>query len=243
MALIVAAATTGGCGTTGDTNDGGSVSSGRSSSPGASTPTSDASSAANLTPAERRMREQSQAFQRTVWEGALIGAGAGAIWGLIQRDDAKDIFKKALIGGAVGGLAGSYIAHVQKQYATKEEQLDAMIADVRSSNQETEALIVSVRQVIAEDRRRLASVQQRYQVGQATEADLASVRQRIKENQAVVNQAAEGAREQYGMFEDAERKFRKQNPDTDTGSLQRELDAYNQQIDTLDGLADSISVA
>lgn len=189
------------------------------------------------------MRDQSRAFQRTVWEGVLIGASAGTIWGLIERDDAKDVLTKALIGGAVGGLTGAYIAHLQKQYSTKEDQLDAMIADVRRSNQETEALITSVQQVIAEDRRRLTSVQKRYQTGEATEAELASTRRRIEDNQAVVHQAAKGAREQYGMFQGAEREFREQNPDTDTGNLRRELDAYNQQIDTLDGLADSISVA
>jgi hypothetical protein len=58
-----------------------------------------------------------------------------------------------------------------------------------------------------------------------------------------LNQAAEDARNQYSMFQGAEREFRQQNPNTDTGNLRRELDAFNQQIDTLDGLADSISIA
>lgn len=247
-ALLVAAVTAGGCVTSGGTIGGLSVPSGLPNvaglSLGASTPSAvSTTSGESLTSAERRMRDQSRAFQRTVWEGVLIGASAGTIWGLIERDDAKDVLTKALIGGAVGGLTGAYIAHLQKQYSTKEDQLDAMIADVRRSNQETEALITSVQQVIAEDRRRLTSVQKRYQTGEATEAELASTRRRIEDNQAVVHQAAKGAREQYGMFQGAEREFREQNPDTDTGNLRRELDAYNQQIDTLDGLADSISVA
>lgn len=244
-ALLVAAVMTGGCVTNGGTIGGLSIPSGLPSlSLGAGSPSDDDSSGAvDLTPAERRMREQSRAFQRTIWEGALIGASAGAIWGLIERDNAKDVLKKALIGGAVGGLAGAYVAHIQKEYATAEDQLDAMIADVRRSNQETEALIASVREVIAEDRRRLASARQRYQSGQATAAELASTRRRIEDNQAIVNQAAKGARDQYDMFQGAEREFREQNPDTDTGNLRRELDAYNQQIDTLDGLADSLSLA
>jgi uncharacterized membrane protein len=199
--------------------------------------------AAELTPAERRMREQSQAFQKTVWQGALIGAGAGALWGVIQGDDTKDILKKALIGGAVGGLAGAYVAHKQKQYSNKEDQLDSIIADVRESNEETEELIVSVRQVIDEDKRRLASVEKRRKAGQATEAELKTVRGRISDNQAVVAQASQGAREKYSMFEGAEQEYRKQNPGTDTVGLQSELKAYNRQIETLDGLADSISVA
>lgn len=196
-----------------------------------------------LTPAERRMREQSRAFQRTVWEGVLIGAGAGALWGAIDSGDAKDILKKALIGGAVGGLAGAYIGHKQKQYSDKEDQLNSMIADVRESNQDAEELIVSVRQVIDEDKRRLASVEKRYKAGQVTEAELKSTRASVSENRTVVAQATKGAREKYSMFKGAEKAYREQNPGTDTGRLQNELKAYNQQIETLDGLADTIEVA
>jgi len=189
------------------------------------------------------MREQSKAFQKTVWEGVLIGAAAGTLWGVIQGDSASDLLKKAAIGGAVGGLAGAYIGHKQNQYSSKEDQLNSMIADVRESNKETEELIASVREVIAEDKRRLADVQGRVKKGQATEAELTTTRKRIADNQAVVTQAGKGAREKYSMFQGAEQEFRKQNPATDTGGLQRELTTYNKQIATLDGLAGSISKA
>ncbi len=202
-----------------------------------------ATTEADLTPAERRMREQSKAFQKTVWEGVLIGAAAGSLWGVIQGDKGSDVLKKALIGGAVGGLAGAYIGHKQKQYANKEDVLDSMTADVRKSNQETTELIASVREVIAEDKRRLADVQKRYKQGQATEAEVASTRKRISSNQAVVAQASKGAREKFQMFQGAEQEFRKQNPATSTAGLQTELKTYNSQIATLDGLAGSIAQA
>lgn len=198
---------------------------------------------AQLSPAERRMREQSRAFQKTVWEGVLIGAGAGTLWGILQGDKGSDVLKKALIGGAVGGLAGAYLGHKQNQYASKEDQLDSMIADVRQSNRETEQLIASAREVMAEDKRRLAEVQGRLKKGQATQADLAGARKRIADNRAVIAQAGKGAREKYRMFDGAEQELRKQNPGTDTAKLQQELKVYNKQIETLDGLAGSISVA
>jgi len=197
----------------------------------------------DLTPAERRMREQSQAFQKTVWQGVLIGAAAGTLWGVVQGDKGTDLLQKALIGGAVGGLAGAYIGHKQNQYSSKEDQLDSMIADVRQSNQETEELIASVREVIAEDKRRLADVQKRYKKGQATEAEVASTRKRVADNRQVVAQAGKGAREKYGMFQGAEREFGKQNPGTSTAEMSKELGTFNQQIETLDKLAGSISVA
>lgn len=197
----------------------------------------------SLTPAERRMREQSKAFQKTVWEGVLIGAAAGSIWGLIQGDKGSDLLKKALIGGAVGGLAGAYIGHKQKQFSSKEDVLDSMTADVRQSNQETKELIASVREVIAEDKRRLADVQKRYKQGKATDAEVANTRKRISSNREVVAQASKGAREKYQMFQGAEQEFREQNPATSTAGLQTELKTYKSQISTLDGLAGSIAQA
>jgi hypothetical protein len=198
---------------------------------------------ADLTPAERQMRQQSKAFQKTVWEGVLLGAAAGAAWGLIRGDSGSQVLTKALIGGAVGGLAGAYIGQKQKQYASKEDQLNSMIVDVRQSNKETEDLIASVRTVIAEDKKRLASVQSQVKKGKATEAELAATRKRIESNQAVVAEASKGARQKYDMFQGAEKEFSKQNPGTDTGKLQKELGTYNKQIATLDGLAGSIAKA
>jgi hypothetical protein len=197
----------------------------------------------SLTPSEQRLRRQSQAFQRTVWEGALIGASAGALLGVLQGKDTQGILQRVLIGGAVGGLAGAYIANKQKQYSNKEDQLDSMIVDVRQSNKETAELIASARQVIDEDKRRLASVQKRYKAGQSSEADLGDARRRVSENKAVVTQATKGAKEKYSMFEGAEREYRQQHPETDTGRMQSELKAYNQQIQTLDGLANTVAAA
>jgi hypothetical protein len=189
------------------------------------------------------MRDQSRAFQKTVWEGVLIGAGVGTLWGVIQGDKAKDVLTKAAIGGAVGGLAGAYVAHKQKQYSNKEDQLNSMITDVRASNKETADFIASVRQVVDEDKRRLAAVEGRVRKGQATQEELQSTRRRVADNQKVIAQASKGAREKQTMFQGAERQYRQNNPGADTGGLQRELDAFNRNISTLDGLAQSVAVA
>jgi uncharacterized membrane protein len=241
---IIALATgllTAGCVTTGDIQ--GMATTGLSTLTGGTQPQTQTAAGASLTPAEQRMRQQSKAFQKTVWEGVLIGAGAGTLWGVIQGDKAKDVLLKAAIGGAVGGLAGAYIASKQKQFSSKEDQLDAMIADVRRSNQETEALIASVRQVIDEDKKRLAAVEQRYRKGQASQTEVADARRRITDNRAVIAQASTGAREKQTMFQGAERQYRQDNPGTDTKPMQRELEVYNRNLSTLDKLAGSVSVA
>jgi hypothetical protein len=196
-----------------------------------------------LTPAEQRMRRQSKAFQRTVWEGALLGATAGAILQAYAIHGIKGVLSATAVGGATGGLAGSYLATKQKEYAAVEAQLDSMIADVRQSNRQAETLIATAREVLAEDRRRLAAVEQRYRSGQATEADLVAARGRIKANRSVVQSAVTGAREQKAMFAGAEQSYRAQNPGVATTGLSQELEAYRQQIETLDALAKSIAAA
>lgn len=206
-------------------------------------PAGSADAELGLTPAETRMRHRSHAFQRTVWEGVLIGAGTGALWGTLAGDDTEGILTKTAIGGAVGGLAGAYVANKQREFASAEDQLDSMIADVRQSNRDAEALIASIQEVLAEDRRRIAVTEQRYQAGQATQAELAATRSRATANRAIARDAVEGAREQHAMFSEAQKNYREDNPGISTNELERELKAYRAQIEALDDLAESISVA
>jgi hypothetical protein len=196
-----------------------------------------------LSPAERRLREQSRKFDRTIWEGTLVGAAGGAVWGLIGGGDTSDMLRQAAIGAATGSLSGAYVARKQEQYADKEDQLQAMILDVRESNEDAEAFIESAREVVAEDKRRLAAVEKRYKQGTAAYAELQREKGRVGANRQVIVKAVDGAKQKYTMFKGAEQDYQKKNPDTDTQRLQRELKTYNEQIQTLDDLAESVSVA
>jgi outer membrane lipoprotein SlyB len=199
--------------------------------------------ASELTVAEQRMRRQSEAFQRTVWEGALTGATAGAVFQGWLAHGIKGAASAAGIGGAAGGLSGAYLAKKQREFAEKEDQLESMIGDVQRSNREAEALIATIREVIAEDRARLAAVESRYRAGQAKEAELVAARRRIDANRAVVQSAVRGAREQRAMYAGAEVGYRTANPKANTAALTQQLEAYQQNIDTLGELADTIVAA
>ncbi|WP_295391798.1 hypothetical protein [uncultured Thiodictyon sp.] len=188
------------------------------------------------------MREQSRAFDKTVWEGSLVGAGTSGLMAFLTGHELVAL-AGAGVGGAAGGLAGSYVAQKQKRYADKEDLLEAMTADVRQSNEETQSFIASVREVIDEDKRRLAAVQEQVRKGAATQAALESTRRHIADNRAVIAQASKGARERQAMFQGAERQFRTGNPGTNTARMQQQLDAFSQNIKTLDSLAQSVSAA
>jgi outer membrane protein OmpA-like peptidoglycan-associated protein len=57
-------------------------------------------------------------------KGAAIGAGAGAVLGILTGDDARERRKRALIGAGVGALAGGAVgSYMDRQEAELREQL------------------------------------------------------------------------------------------------------------------------
>jgi hypothetical protein len=210
---------------------------------GGATPVSEVEQEAELTPAERRLREQSRRFNRTVWEGVLAGASGGALLGWLTGDDTKDVLKGAAIGAVVGGLAGAYVAQKQKQYSNREDQLDAMIADVRQSNRETKEYIETVRVVVAEDKRKLSAAREKYRKGRISKEELEAQKAAVAKNREIVAESVAGAREKADMFGGAEQQFAEQNPDIQTRELEQELETFNRQINTLDGIVGELDVA
>jgi hypothetical protein len=129
---------------------------------------------------------------------------------------------------------------MQERYANKEDQLNAMVKDVRNSNRESEILIAKIQSVIVEDRRRLAAVQTRLAQGKATAAELEQERGRIWSNRTVVENAALSAKDQYRIFKDAIHQYQKKNPGTAVVGFEQELTGYRKNLDTIDRLAASM---
>ncbi len=121
----------------------------------------------NLTPEEIKMREQANTYNQTIAEGALVGCAAGALIGALVASKNDRLAGAAIgcgAGGLVGGGAGAYVANKQENYANKEDQINAMIEDVRLENKKLGELNASVRQVVAQDKARINQI----------DADLAS---------------------------------------------------------------------
>ena len=60
----------------------------------------------------------------TATKGAAIGAGAGAVLGILTGDDSKERRKRALIGAGVGAIAGGAVGtYMDNQEAKLREQL------------------------------------------------------------------------------------------------------------------------
>lgn len=120
-----------------------------------------------LTPAEKQLREKAANFNRTIFEGMMVGAVGGAAVGAgIGAASTSNRGAGALMGaaiGAVGGAAagaagGYYYANMKEKYADQEERLDVMTAGLRQENAELESTVVAARAVVAEKKKTLASL-------------------------------------------------------------------------------------
>src|SRR5690348_62718 len=78
---------------------------------------SGAAGEADMSPAQRQMRQQTTALNKTVWQGAAVGAIAGGLAGaLIDHNNwLRGGLIGAISGGLAGGAAGQYVAARQRQ--------------------------------------------------------------------------------------------------------------------------------
>ena len=195
-----------------------------------------------LSPAQHRLRERKTAFEDTVWEGALIGAGVGALLGALFSEDKTTGAILGGIGGAIAGsLAGKYIADKQSQYADREDQLDAMILDVRNKNGEAEALIESIEEVVAEDKRRLVLLNQQFAQKQISETDYQQQLAIVRSDREAMRDAIGSADEQLTTFRDAKEIYAEQNADVDTHELDQEIGVLQAHIATMHGFVAELS--
>jgi len=118
----------------------------------------------SLTPAERKMREDSAKLDvKSSIQGCLAGAAAGALVGLLAGGGRSRDIVIGTVGGCVVGVgANAYIQSKRKQYYSNEERIQSEIADVRADNERLARLVSSSKKVMAADRRKIASLEKAY---------------------------------------------------------------------------------
>ncbi|WP_299426049.1 hypothetical protein [uncultured Shimia sp.] len=105
------------------------------------------------TGSEKQLRESREALQRTVGEGALIGAAAGAAIGALI-DGSEGGFRGAQIGFVAGVTAGSYVKSLQQKYSQQERLLTEVISDLQRTNARMEDSLRAMRAALKEKQNR-----------------------------------------------------------------------------------------
>lgn len=185
---------------------------------------------ANLSPAEKRLRQQADTFNQTVAEGALTGCAVGLLVGLLSSNRGGGAAAQGAIigcaaGAAVGGATGYYVANKQEQYANEEERLNSMTDDVRKDNERLAQLIQTSRQVIAEDTKTLESLEKRIAAGTMTKDKARDELARIDDNTKYMNETLAKLKEKHEEYVLARQQ---------TGGSKAQAQAMDQEINTLE---------
>lgn len=191
---------------------------------------------ANLSPAEKRLREQADTFNQTVVEGAVAGCAVGLLVGLLaagngQRGQGAAIGCAA--GAAMGGATGYYIADKQEQYANEEARLDSMTDDVRKDNQRLADMIATSRQVIAEDSRTLDTLNQKIASGQMSKDKAKQELARIDENTQYMQKTLAKLKEKHDEYVQA--RAQTQGTPQRMQAMDKEIGTLEKQIAQLEG--------
>jgi len=195
-----------------------------------------ASTRAATTSAEVELQRRSQALQKTIIEGAATGAAAGAALSL--ANDGKDFWRNVLVGAAVGGLAGSYVASLQRNFSDRESQLKQARKDIDATNSDVAATLRVMRTV---QRREIAEVNQLRAALAAGQTDSASLAARIsvaKANLGDMEGAIDGAENRATEFTRARAAIA---AEPGNGNIDRELSELQNRIAQMRAVADDLS--
>lgn len=203
-----------------------------------------------LTANEQRMREQAATYNQTVAEGALlgclagggVGAGVGAV-GSKKKKGQNALLGAALgcaVGGVVGAGAGAYIADKQEQFATKEQQLDSMIADVRGDNQKLSQLISNTQMVIADDKARMDQIDQQLASGKITMDQARKQMASVDDNRTYLDNTIQGLRKKKETYAEAAKQTTSDVPKAKADAMNQEIATLERQIAQLEAERNSL---
>lgn len=188
-----------------------------------------------LTPAEQQLRAQSKSYAGTSSQ-ACLSVGAVAAVAAYLLSDRKHRGRNAAIAGAAGCGVGMGVNHYvqtrRAQYANDEQRLHVMIMDVRQDNERLERLVGTTKQVVADDRRRIARIDAAYR---AKEIDIARARSEMR---AVLDNR-DHLRQTLGALQQKESEWKKvsiyeRHAGNDTQALDIEIQELRRKISTIE---------
>ncbi len=194
----------------------------------------------SLSAAELDLRSQSAAMQKTVSEAIVLGGVAGLAARLLLDGPRVRVVNTGFggfftFGAGAGAIAGTYIAHLQNNFASQEAQIAALRADVAANASETRATLQVMRIVLGNQMQELRQIQSAVNAGTADAAALAREISQARANLAEMDSAADGATGRFNEFTDA-----RNATSGGSGLIQSELSQLSRQIEQMRKIAEDL---
>jgi gas vesicle protein len=194
---------------------------------------------ANLTPAQRQLRDQNQRWWQTAGTGAAAGAAAGIAAGaLIGSGDRRQQQTAMLIGGLLGAAAGAFagvtLANRTLGFENREINANQRIQSAQQTAANLEQAARTAEQVTEENARRLEALDRQFRARQITAEQYRAAAASARSDKDVIDRTAADARDvrqrmisqrgQLPEIADAEARI---------GPAQRSLEASAARLDDL----------
>jgi hypothetical protein len=178
-----------------------------------------------LTPAEQRLREDANTFNKTVLGGvaynAMVGAALGAIVGYLHSGG--DLRQTAIYSGAGVAAGGVYGLIDGYRTATKQEaarrqvhEVEVMTDKVMEENRQIEQSIQTAQAVVAENTSKIAEVEQKLQNQEITQAQAQAELQGYRSNIAELDKLIAGLQKRQDEYKQVADSIRQEGEDTST---------------------------
>ena len=152
---------------------------------------------ANLTPAQRQLRDQDQRWWQTTATGAVSGAALGAVAGAAlggRNNRGEAALIGALIGGIAGTMAGATMANRTLEFENREVSANQRIASAQQAAASFEQAAMTAKQVTDENSRRLEALDRQYRARQITAEQYRRAAAPIQQDKELMERAAGDAR-------------------------------------------------
>mgnify|MGYP000849643746 FL=1 len=188
---------------------------------------------ANLSPSEKRLREDEARFNQTVFGGVVTGAVIGGLLGGLtaalgggNRNQVQaGVLTGAVAGGVLGGVDGYATAKKQQAGNNEVRAIQAAVADLQQDNARLQQVIATSDAVLREGQQRLASIKSDVAAGRISSRQAEDARKREENNIALLNKSLEKARETRTQYSQAGQRM------TNDSSTRRNLDAEIEKTD------------
>ena len=99
-----------------------------------------------------------------------------------------------------------------------------------------------MKQVVAEDKSKLAQLEAQYKKHHITQAELNRQLAVVKVDRQKIGEATQKAQEQADVFAGARTVYRDKNPGVATTGLDQEIDSFQKRITVMNGIVKDLSV-
>ncbi len=171
---------------------------------------------------------------RTKTEGALVGAAAGAGIGAIIGELTGSAAIGALIGGGIGALGGlfvgSHIADSKADYASREDWLDACIADAQETNSKLVAINNELKAEIAALDKKSAELAAAYKRKEVNARTMQNEHKVLVERQKEVDQLIASLQDEVKIQHTVVADAKDGNNNREAGIIEHEITKMEKQI-------------